>query len=132
MIEVFERPGAFDEVRSRLAETAAKLLIGVSEPRLKAFCGRLADRRLAEQEWLESVASLVRAKPPSKWIDDDVTRFREELAQLAQQFLRVVNTVFSPRVDGKGFKPRCGSRSHARMASKWNESLTWMKMKRRV
>jgi hypothetical protein len=30
-----------------------------------------------------------------------VTRFREELAQLAQQFLRVESTVFSPRGDGK-------------------------------
>ncbi len=52
----FERPGSTDEARSALSAAAERVLVSVSEPRLKALCLRLADRALAEREWVEQAA----------------------------------------------------------------------------
>ncbi|MEX1096285.1 MAG: hypothetical protein WED34_09565 [Planctomycetales bacterium] len=92
---VFERPGGADEARAELAGAAERALVSVAEPRLKALCLRLADRALPEREWVESVGSLVCSKPPAKWLDGDVTIFRDELARLARQFRRVESTLFA-------------------------------------
>lgn len=53
----------------------------------------MADERLPEQEWLESVASLVANKPPRQWNDQDILRFGIALADLAGQLLRVEQIV---------------------------------------
>jgi hypothetical protein len=102
LLAAFDRPGAFAQAREGIAATAEQLLVAVGEPRVKAFCLRLSDNRLGEQEWLESIASLLCAKPPAKWADFDCRRFGEELIRLAHQFRRVESTVFaakSPRND---------------------------------
>lgn len=90
----FERPGSAEEARSALSTAGDRVLVSVSEPRLKALCFRLADRALPEREWLESIGSLLCSKPPGKWLDGDVAFFRDELARLARQFRRVESTVF--------------------------------------
>jgi len=92
--EAFERPGSFDDVRLRLADTTTRLLASLSEPRLKGLCLRLADRQLADDEWLEALGSFVCSKPPAKWLDIDAQQFHEELHRLAQQFRRVEATAF--------------------------------------
>ena len=91
----FERPGSPEEARSALSAAAERVLVSISEPRLKALCLRLPDRSLPEREWVESIGSLLCPKPPAKWLDADVTMFRDELARLAQQFRRVESTVFT-------------------------------------
>lgn len=96
VVTAFQCPGAFEDVQKRLAETANRLLPRLSEPRLKSLCVRLADRALAETEWLESLGSLICAKPPSKWLDFDADHFGEELQRLAAQFRRVEATAFIP------------------------------------
>ena len=88
----FDYPGTFDSVRRRLSDVSARLMQGLSEPRLKGLCLRLADRNLADEEWLESLGSFVCSKPPSKWLDVDAEHFREELDRLAQQYRRVEAT----------------------------------------
>ncbi len=90
----FDRPGNFEQVRADLAATAGKILVAATEPRFKALCFRLSDHLLAEQEWLESLGSLICSKPPAKWIDMDAVMFHEELRQLAGRFRRVETTVF--------------------------------------
>ena len=97
LLAAFNRPGSFEEARESIAATAGRLLVAVNEARLKAFCMRLADKRLGEQEWLESLASLLCAKPPGKWVDSDHRRFGEELTQLVNQFRRVESTAFSAK-----------------------------------
>ncbi len=94
LLQSFDRPGGFEAAREGIAATAEQLLVVVADARLKAFCLRLADRRLGEQEWLESLASLLCAKPPAKWVDADHPRFREELNQRVQQFRRVESATF--------------------------------------
>jgi hypothetical protein len=102
----FERPGNLEEARSALSVAAERVLVSVSEPRLKSLCLRLPDRSLAEREWVESIGSLLCSKPPAKWLDGDVAIFRDELARLAHQFRRVESTVFVAGGEGGGHAMR--------------------------
>ncbi len=90
----FERPGDAEQARLALSTASERVLVSVSEPRLKSLCLRLADRSLPEREWVESIGSLLCSKPPGKWLDGDVGFFRDELGRLARQFLRVESTIF--------------------------------------
>lgn len=81
--------------RAAISMRATKLLISVSEPRLRSFLLHLGDSALDDSEWLEGVASLVCAKPPSKWLDRDIEIFEREFSQLAGSFLRVESLAFS-------------------------------------
>ena len=56
------------------------------EPRLKALCMRLADAKLAEGAWLESLGSLLVLQPPMRWKDADEDTFLRELHVLAARF----------------------------------------------
>lgn len=94
-VAAFDRPGTFSEIRQSAAKSAGRILVTLTEPRLKAFCLRIADDKLAEQEWLESLGSYLCSKPPSKWADADLSQFQEEIARYSRQFGRVESTVFS-------------------------------------
>ena len=83
------------EFREEISARARQILISVSEYRLKALCLRLADPALPMTEWLESIGSLICAKPPSRWRDLDCDRFSNDLTQLAQRFLRVESVTFA-------------------------------------
>ena len=50
---------------------------------------RLADDNLPENEWLESIASFICSKPPSKWRDSDDDLFHDEIPRLAQRFRKL-------------------------------------------
>jgi len=94
LVAAFDRPGTLEEVRRALSAVAAKLLVAVADPGLKAFCFRLADTTLPEAAWVESLGSLLCAKPPSKWVDSDADFFQEELKRFARQFQRVEAMTF--------------------------------------
>jgi hypothetical protein len=97
MLRAFNLPEPFEEAKKVLAETADGMLVVITEPQLKAFCLRLADTKLPETEWLESIGSIVCAKPPSKWLDRDVDLFDEELGRVAGRFHRVESMTFARR-----------------------------------
>lgn len=67
----------------------------VSEPKLKAFCLRAADRKLSLLKWVESIASLLVSKPPEKWIDRDELLFEEKMAEYSSRFIRTEAAVFT-------------------------------------
>jgi hypothetical protein len=94
VINAFERPDVLDEVRRSIAVVAGRLLIAIADPRLKAFCFRLADTALPENAWVESLGSVVCGKPPSKWVDADWEFFQEELKRCARHFQRVEAMAF--------------------------------------
>lgn len=75
-----------ENTRKRLQQQAKDLSVHVTEPTLKAFCLRLADGNLPRDAWLESLGSLVLAKPPRRWLDRDESGFREALTQLTKRF----------------------------------------------
>ncbi|MBC6606950.1 hypothetical protein H8B13_08985 [Hymenobacter sp. BT188] len=93
----FLQSGSFETVRHVLAPRATSVAGFVTEARLKSFCLRLADTKLTEIQWLESLGNLVCAMPPAKWKDADVYKYEQEIHNLAAQFKRVEAIVFHRR-----------------------------------
>lgn len=105
--DAFDLPGSFQQFRTALAGRAQQVVLGVTEPKLKALCLRLLDDNLPEAEWLESLGSYLALKPPSKWHDAEEDLFSQELAELATRFHRVESIVFvhgKPPTDGVGIR----------------------------
>ena len=99
----FNLPGTFQQFRTALSSRSKQMLIAVTEPKLRAFCLRLVDDSLPESDWLESIASHLVLKPPSKWHDMEEEIFSHELAQYAAKFHRVESIVFAGSKSLKNF-----------------------------
>lgn len=93
--ETFDLPGSFKRLRTALARRAESVILGVTEPKLKAFCFQLLDDNRPDGEWLESLGSCLALKPPSRWHDTEEAVFAQELAVLATRFHHVESIVFS-------------------------------------
>ena len=87
-----------ENTRKRLQQQAKDLSVHVTEPTLKAFCLRLADANLPRDTWLESLGSLVLAKPPRRWLDRDEPGFNEAIAELAKRFAETASLAFTKGV----------------------------------
>jgi hypothetical protein len=87
----FDRPV---DTRASLRAALEPLLFAVRDGSLRAFCLRVIDARLGENEWLESIGGLVCEKPPSKWADVDLDRFREGVAHFSLRLARVTSMQF--------------------------------------
>jgi hypothetical protein len=103
----FELPGSFQQFRKALAERAEHIVLGVTEPKLRALCLRLMDDNLPESDWLESLGSFLALKPPAKWHDAEEDAFAQELSALAARFHRVESITFT---NGKPAKNALGIR----------------------
>lgn len=103
----FDLPGTFQQFRTALSARSEQILLTITEPKLRAFCLRLMDDSLPESDWLESVASYLALKPPSKWHDEEEEVFSYELSQYAARFHRVESIAF---VSGKLPKDSVGVR----------------------
>jgi len=88
-----------DKLRKALEKKSTDLGLHITEPTLKAFCLRLADSQLGRDTWLESVGSLVVAKPPRRWHDRDVPRFDDALEELVSRFQKTASLAFSKGKD---------------------------------
>lgn len=95
-------PANWSRARTDVAYSANRVLLSVREPRLKAFCLRLADQGLEDDQWIESMGSFLCSKPPSKWIDNDLSQFEDELHRCARQFFRVESTLFDEKAEPAG------------------------------
>jgi hypothetical protein len=91
----FDLPGSFQSFRANLAQRSERILLSVTEPKLRAFCLRLIDENLSEADWLESLGSYLALKPPSKWHDAEEDAFNSALEDIAVRFHRVESIVFS-------------------------------------
>lgn len=91
----FNLPGTFQQFRTVLSARSKQMLLTVTEPKLRAFCLRLMDDGLPESDWLESIASHLALKPPSKWHDAEEEVFSHEFAQYAARFHRVESIAFA-------------------------------------
>lgn len=74
--------------RQSVSDRADTLFKVVGDPKLRAFCFRLADATLPNEEWGESVASLIVSRPPNQWGDGDESRFEFDLGELVGRFFR--------------------------------------------
>lgn len=75
--------------RKAIAARSAQLQATITEPTLKAFALRLADDKLEDRAWVESLATLIARKAPERWIDADETEYNHQLEVLAAHFRRV-------------------------------------------
>ena len=91
----FDLPGSFQQFRSTLAERAEQILVGIAEPKLRAFCLRLMDDKLSESEWIESIGSFFALKPPTKWHDAEEDLFNSDLTVWTRRFHHVESIVFA-------------------------------------
>jgi len=85
----------FSKARLQIARRAEKLLLQVTDNKLKSFAFRLFDENLPEPDWLNSVGSVLALRPPDKWKDEDEGKFHSELELLAAHFRRVESAAFS-------------------------------------
>lgn len=95
IVDAFELGDRHETMRAQLESKSVNLGIYITEPTLKAFCLRLADSKLARDAWLESVGSLILAKPPRRWHDTDTPRFEEALGDLVSRFQKTAHLTFS-------------------------------------
>ena len=86
------------DMRPPVLLRARTLVPALVEPELRAFVLRLADEKLDDAPWLESLASFVARKPAERWTDSDEEEFHQRLSFLARRF-RQVETIHFP---GKG------------------------------
>lgn len=100
LVEAFELSDQQQEFRETLAQRAEAVAMQVTEPRLKAFCLRLIDAALPQNEWLEALGSFVCSKIPGSWTDLDERRFEIELNQLCTWLHRVETTLFKGNLYG--------------------------------
>ena len=101
-IEVAVYAASGQASREAVADVAERLLLRVSETKLRGFCMRLADRSLPHVRWVESLASYVSAKPPAAWTDRDAAAFHEEFARYMESYRRVQATSFKDVADASG------------------------------
>jgi hypothetical protein len=84
----------FASWRQSLSERAETVIVGVTNPELRAFTLKLIDNATQETAWLEALGSMVTRVPPSRWRDKDEIAFREGILILAKQFQRVESLHF--------------------------------------
>jgi len=101
LVRAFELPEQ-QQFREILAQRAEAIAMNVTEPRLKAFCLRMIDAALPQNEWLEALGSFVCSKIPTSWMDLDEHRFEIELNRLCTWFRRVEATLFNENRLGNG------------------------------
>lgn len=95
LLEAFGEKGAdFQSWRRDIAERAETVVVGVTNPELRAFTLKLIDDATEESTWLEALGSLVTRVPPSRWRDKDETAFRDGTLALVKQFQRVESLHF--------------------------------------
>lgn len=92
--EAFDLNGSFDDVRAKLATRAESIVLLATEPKLRSFCLRLADKSLGTGAWLESLGSLLASQPPARWGDVEEDTFGRELSLLASRFKHLETIAF--------------------------------------
>lgn len=100
-LEAMRLPQAMTAARQEVTRRALILQEYVADLRLRAFVLRLADTRLSDQEWIESIASCLANKPPKHWNDQDLLRYGTELAEIAGRFRRVEEIAVEAQKIGK-------------------------------
>lgn len=97
-----DAPTSLASLRPELVARAERVQSSLSEPELKAFVLRLADRGLENQAWLESIASHVARKPAERWADADEADFHHRLPILARRFCHVEAMQFPAEEEAEG------------------------------
>lgn len=101
----FSITGSLAEVRNQLQAECTKEASNLADSKLKSFILRCTDLQLTDEKWLDSVASLIVQRPPDSWIDDTLSKFREEISELCGRYQRWMQVVIR-----RGSAPRAAGR----------------------
>jgi hypothetical protein len=86
ILKAFGQEGPMESARHTI-EHHARLVLNVAvDMKLKAFLLRACDSSIEDATWLESIATLLAAKPPTHWDDADRARFEVQLGVMARTF----------------------------------------------
>ncbi len=88
MLAELQVPNTSRQSLAELRERAENIKQLAGDYRFDAFIGRLAQFDGSDKSF-ESIASLAASKPPRDWVDPDIDKATVELADMAQEFLRV-------------------------------------------
>lgn len=89
-------------LRGRLRNAAGPLAEApLLDRKLRAFVLAVLDNRDSDQGWLESLLSLVVGMPAVSWQDQDLTRYRVQLPDLAEQLRRLVALHTAAAAEGR-------------------------------
>ena len=83
------------------------------EPTLKRFTKAAIDETVDDEQWLKALVMIVADKPTESWIDQDVTRFEIELADLVRKFQNLEALQKETTAKGEGFEARRITVTHA-------------------
>ncbi len=75
--------------RGSIALRATGLLEQTLEPRIRAFALRLADRVPSDDRWVEAISTVIAQKPPTRWLESDYHRWRQEVGFMGTLFQRL-------------------------------------------
>jgi hypothetical protein len=88
-IQVLGVKGSEAAMREDLRARSRHLMGQVIDPSLRAFLLMAVNEDLEDQEWLEALAMNLTQKPPRAWLDEDLSRFENNLIELGTRFRRV-------------------------------------------
>ena len=100
--DAFGGSKVFRDVRNEIAERAEQVVLGTTEPTLKAFCLRVMDTGMSEGDWLESVGSLLAKQPPTRWQDENEDVFSEQIGSFIERLKRVEAARFQSAKQSNG------------------------------
>jgi len=100
------------QLREDLRVRANYLVNHCIEPMLKRFMLAAVNQKLDDRLWLESLLMIVSDKPAVAWIDEDVTAFEVNLANLARRFRNLEALQKEVEAKGEGFEARRITMTH--------------------
>lgn len=89
---IFE--GKLSDFRKDITTRSNRVLLWVTDPKLKAFALRLGDNNLGDNEWVESITAFICSKTPEHWKDSDEENFYREFPAIVKRYLNVESIAF--------------------------------------
>jgi hypothetical protein len=99
----FKIPSPTADLRRELVERGSGVAAHATDPKLRAFLGRIGYDTLDREGWLTSLGTLFGGKPPDAWSDADHMGAKFAISQMARRF----SSAEAMTVDGAG-KPLSG------------------------
>lgn len=92
----FDTDGPVESLQAILIRRTEAIAASITDPDLKAFALRLADRGLTPRAWLEALGSFLGRKPPERWAEQDEREFHHRLKVMSRRLRRVQATSEGP------------------------------------
>ena len=86
--------------REALTERAKNIISVTMDPVVKGFLVRVTDS-LEQKAWLDSIGTVIVARPPLSWSDDDLLSFEHQMSALSAKIIRYERLALEVGTDSK-------------------------------